>query len=208
MIRAGAFSCCLVIASAATSADAGQGADAGQPASVLDALTAPQATLPAGCALTPAPSERIGEGRVRSGFWGSLPIPSNPWAGEDLRVLPEIRTRMFGPSLMPDGPPDARIAKQIGRDLVAGLSGYAAFYRQGEARVGVYALRSATPLRWTRASPVENDGSTGQAVARINSRHVAVLAMGDRGPCFASVERHLRAAVSTAGPAPVDPPPR
>ena len=68
-----------------------------------------------------------------SGFWFGLPVRSNPWAGESPEVLADIRTRMFGLSPMPempDGPPDARIAAQIGRTLVEGMSGYAAFYRQ------------------------------------------------------------------------------
>ena len=97
-----------------------------------------------------------------SGFWFGLPIESNPWAGERPQLLVEIRTRMFGLSPMPDGPPDARIAKQIGRTLVEGMSGYAAFYRQEQARVAVYALRSADPQEWTRSSLPEKDDGTGQ----------------------------------------------
>ena len=133
-----------------------------------------------------------------SGFWDGLPVRSNPWAGENPRVLAEIRTRMFGLSPMPDGPPDARIAAQIGRTLVEGMSGYAAFYRQGQARVSVYALRSADPPQWMRPSPVRRDDSAGRAIARISSGQVAVLAVGDPGPCFASLERHLRSVVSTS----------
>ena len=104
--------------------------------------------------------ERTGDGRVVSGFWFGLPIESNPWAGERPQLLVEIRTRMFGLSPMPDGPPDARIAKQIGRTLVEGMSGYAAFYRQEQARVAVYALRSEDPQEWTRSSLPEKDDGT------------------------------------------------
>ena len=171
---------------------------AGQPSPILDALTPPESTLAAGCALTPSPSERTGDGRVVSGFWDGLPVRSNPWAGENPQVLAEIRTRMFGLTPMPDGPPDARIAAQIGRTLVEGMSGYAAFYRQGQARVSVYALRSADPPQWMRPSPVRKDDSAGRAIARISSGQVAVLAVGDPGPCFASLERHLRSVVSTS----------
>ena len=146
----------------------------------------------------PSPSERTGDGRVVSGFWDGLPVRSNPWAGENPRVLAEIRTRMFGLSPMPDGPPDARIAAQIGRTLVEGMSGYAAFYRQGQARVSVYALRSADPPQWMRPSPVRRDDSAGRAIARLSSSQGAVLAVGDPGPCFASLERHLRSVVSTS----------
>ena len=132
-----------------------------------------------------------------SGFWFGLPVRSNPWAGESPKVLADIRTRMFGLSPMPDGPPDARIAAQIGRTLVEGMSGYAAFYRQDGARVAVYALRSADPRQWTRSSLPEHDDGTGQAFSRFRNGQVAVLVVGDRGPCFTALEQHLRAVVST-----------
>ena len=192
MNRAGALSCCLLVASAVPTSVAGQ------PSSVFDALTAPESTLPAGCALAPSPSERTGDGRVVSGFWFGLPIESNPWAGERPQLLVEIRTRMFGLSPMPDGPPDARIAAQIGRTLVEGMSGYAAFYRQEQARVAVYALRSADPQQWTRSSPVEKDDSTGQGIVRIRKGQVSALVVGDRGPCFAALDEHVRAAFATS----------
>ena len=75
-VLTGALSCCVMAASSVMTASARQ------PSSALDVLTAPTATLPAGCALAPAPSERIGGGRVVSGFWFGLPVRSNPWAGE------------------------------------------------------------------------------------------------------------------------------
>ena len=104
---------------------------------------------------------------------------------------------MFGLTPMPDGPPDARIAAQIDRTLVEGMSGYAAFYGQDAARVAVYALRSADPRQWTRTSLPEHDDGTGQAFARIRNGRVAVLVVGDRGPCFTALEQYLRAVVST-----------
>ena len=119
-----------------------------------------------------------------SGFWCGLPIRSNPWAGEAPQVLADIRTRMFGLSPMPDGPPDARIAAQIGRTLVEGMSGYAAFYRQDGARVAVYALRSPDPRQWTRSSLPEHDDGTGQAFTRIRNGQVAVLVVGRSRPVF------------------------
>ena len=181
---AGAVSCCVL--AAATPA-------AGQPSSVLDALTAPAAALPAGCALAPGPSERLENGRVVSGFWSGLPIQSNPWAGDAPRILAEIRTRMFGLPTMPDAPPDVRTARQIERTLVEGMSGYAAFYREGPARVAVYALRSGDPLQWTRSSLPDKDDGTGQAFARITNGRVSALVVGERGACFTALEQHLRA---------------
>jgi hypothetical protein len=193
MNRAGVLSCCVPMASATASSVAGQ------QGAVFDVVTAPESTRPAACVLTPSPSERNGS-RVVSGFWDGLEVRSNPWSGENPRLVGEIRTRMFGPSRIPDGPPDARIAAQIDRDLVAGMSGYAAFYRQGDARVSVYALRGADLPQWTVAAPADVTDSGGRAVARISSRRIVVLAVGAPGPCFAAVERHLRAVVGDGRP--------
>lgn len=185
-----ALSCCGVLAVAASVA----GGQAPPAPPALDALTAPAASLPAGCVLAPAPSEKVGSRRV-VGFWFYVPVPTNPWTGDTPRVLAEVRPRMFDPVRMPDALPDARLAAQLERDLVAGLAGYAAFYRQGDQRVSVYALRGAELPLWPRPSSPDSGGSW--AVARIRSRDLAVMAAGDAGPCFDAVERHLRAAVAT-----------
>ena len=95
---------------------------------------------------------------------------------------------------MSDGPPDSRAAAQIARTLVEGKSGYAAVYRQDAARVAVYALRAVDPLEWSRSSLPEKDDGAGQAFARFRKGRVAVLVVGDRGPCFAAIERHVRSA--------------
>jgi hypothetical protein len=187
MTRAGVLSGWLLIVSAVPTSAAGQSL------STFDVLTAPS-TLPAGCALVPAAVERVEGGRVTGGLWAGLRMQSNPWTGETPGVLVEIRTRMFGPSPMPDGPPDARIAAGVARTLVEGLSGYAAVYRQGDARVAVYALRSTDPLRLPRSSRAEKDDGTGQAFARFWKGQAAVLVVGDRGSCFSALEQHLRVA--------------
>jgi hypothetical protein len=184
MNRGRMLSCFVMLASAAANSVAGQ------QGSVFDALTTPEATLPAGCVLTPSSSERQGA-RMVSGLWDGLPVRSNPWTGESPRVLGPIRSRMFGPPRMPDAPPDARLAAKLERDLVEGLSGYAAFYRQGDARVSVYALRGAGLPAWPPAPAAD---PAGRAMARLGSGELRVLAVGDAGPCFAAVERHLRAA--------------
>src|SRR5829696_3076637 len=151
MFRAAVLWCGLVMASAVPAAVAGQ------PPSTFDALTAPTAMLPAGCGLVPVASEWKDGGRVTGGLWAWQRMQSNPWTGEKPSVLTEIRTRMFGLSPMPDGPPDARAAGQIARTLVDGKSGYAAVYRQDAARVAVYSLRAVDPLEWSRSSLPEKD---------------------------------------------------
>ncbi len=191
MSRGAVLCCCLVMASAAPAAVAGQ------PPSTFDALTAPPATLPAGCGLVPLASEWKDGRRVTGGLWAWQRLRSNPWTGEKPSVLTDIRTRMFGLSPMPDGPPDARAAGQIARTLVEGMSGYAAVYHQDAERVAVYALRSADPREWMRPSLPGKDDGTGQAFVRFRKGRVAALVVGDRGPCFAAIEGHLRAVVPT-----------
>ena len=60
-------------------------------------------------------------------------------------------------------------------------------------------MRSALLIlaQWTRSSLPEHDDGTGQAFTRIRNGQVAVLVVGDRGPCFTALEQHLRAVVST-----------
>jgi hypothetical protein len=188
MVRTRAWWFCLLVASVPTVAH-GQA-----PPADLSTLTVPATALPDGCALAPEPTERLEGTRVRGGLWGGLPIRSNPWTGTESKPLREIRTRMFGVPRMPDAPPDARLAAQMQRQLVEGLSGYAAFYRQGDALVHVYALQSPEPLEWNRSSPPDRVWSTGQAAARISGGTRPVLMLGDAGPCFDAVARHLRAA--------------
>jgi hypothetical protein len=181
--------CCLLLASALPASVAGQ------PAAGFDALTPAAEALPAGCALVPVASEWVEGGRVTGGLWAWQRMRSNPWTGQTPQILNEIRTRMFGPLALPDAPPDARTNAQIARTLVEGVSGYAAVYRQEGARVAVYALRSADRRQWTRSSVPERDDGTGQAFSRIGKGKVAALVVGDRGPCFAALERHLQSAV-------------
>ncbi len=173
---------------------------AGQPSSALDALTAPAATLPAGCALATAPSERIGNGRVVSGFWFGLPSGRICGLATLRRSWPTFARGCSGCRRCRIPPWSARRA-DCGADrpltLVEGMSGYAAFYRQDGARVAVDALRAADPRQWTRSSLAEHDDGTGQAFTRFRNGQVAVLVVGDCGPCFTALEQHLRAWVST-----------
>lgn len=167
-----------------------------QSASRLETLTPAASALPAGCAYVPSPTERIGERQLRSGLWGGLPIRSNPWAGDTWRPVSEIKNRLFGPSLMKDAPADLRSAAALERSLVTGMSGYAAFYVDGDARIAVYALsRGEEPLRWTPSPVGSAEPGTGPAAVKLGNRQVAVLVTGDRGPCFTAIEQHLRTAV-------------
>ena len=162
-----------------------------QPPVDLTALTAPRESLPPGCESTVAPSERTADGRVRQGFWAGLPIQVNPWSGNDVRVLFQIRVRMFGPDRLPDAAPDRRAAAQLANTLVEGMWGYAAFYRQEEALIAVYALGPDPDWRL----PVANEAERGATWRNVWLRfgRMPVLIAGEAGRCFDAVERHVRA---------------
>ena len=158
---------------------------------------ADHATGIVGCALIEAPSERTARGSVRSGLWAGLSIRANPWTGASPRVVFEIRTRMFGLDAIPDAPPDLRTSAQIERSLVQGMSGYAAFYRHGEERVAVYALSPIVGDRWARPGPATGGTNEGRAIARLSLGQASVLAVGEPGSCFESIERHVRSVAKT-----------
>jgi hypothetical protein len=161
-----------------------------QPVVDLTGLTAP--SLPPGCEVAVAPSERTVQGRVRQGFWAGLPIQVNPWSGNDVRVLFQIRVRMFGPERLPDAPVDRRAAAQLANTLVEGMWGYAAFYRQEEALIAVYALGPDPDWQPPVASEAERDAAW--RVVWLRFGRMPVLIVGGAGRCFDAVERHVRAA--------------
>jgi hypothetical protein len=163
-----------------------------QPPVDLTALTAPKDSLPLGCERTPAPSERTADGRLRQGFWAGLPIQVNPWSGDDVRVLFQIRVQMFGPERFPDAPPDRRAAAQLANTLVEGMWGYAAFYRQEEALIAVYALGPDPDWRPPAANETGRSGTWRNVWLRFG--RMPVLIAGEAGRCFDAVERHVRAA--------------
>ena len=158
----------------------------------LDQLTVPIERLPAGCALSPAASERAGD-QVRAGLWAGLPISTNPWVGTDTRLIALISERI-APSRMPDGPPlTMRESTRVRANLANGVEeAYAAIYVESSLTplVVVHGLGFASTddagdfLRNARAS----NRSTRVAVA--TGRIVATVS-GDGGQCFQAVEAHL-----------------
>jgi hypothetical protein len=126
----------------------------------LDTLTVPADRLPAGCVL-PSASTVLDGSRMRGGLWVGLPITSNPWQGDDRRIVAHIRARVVASPRVPDTPllTRAELARwhlQLADDVE---EAYAATYADTGTRFStVYGLRfktadRPTPPRGWRQSP-------------------------------------------------------
>jgi hypothetical protein len=162
------------------------------PRFALQDLTVPPDRLPEGCALTP-PNERLDGNRIR-GVWAGLPVPTNPWAGPDKRIIATIRQVADPSPPLPDALRSMREARRYSLLLAEGVEeGYAAIYSQsGSSRLlVVYALRLAegeSPLHRWSAARAEDPG-----VVRIENGSVLVVASGDPSPCFDAIRDYLNA---------------
>ncbi|BCS34230.1 hypothetical protein TBR22_A34590 [Luteitalea sp. TBR-22] len=168
----------------------------------LSRLTAPRTALGPSCVLAPAPSERLGGDRVRSGFWGPVILPSNPWVGEDRDRVIAIGEVVVGPEeapRLPDGPPLDRGQLQAMRaQRFEGARAYAAAYRSSDELTFVYALQ------WPRleAGP-RGDFAVGRATAPSSSdvyrrKGLWVRVWGSRGDCHEALRRHVEQTIDDA----------
>jgi hypothetical protein len=160
----------------------------------MQELTVPKARLPAGCALSPAPSVHLDGNTIRGGLWAGLPIATNPWAGSDASLMASLREHL-DPPLLPDGPPlsrgeSARYRLRLADDIE---EAYAAIYLQSESSplVVVYGLRFASAEMalefWGHARASRNPRAVGIAIGPI----VAVIE-GDGGQCFQAVGAYVK----------------
>jgi hypothetical protein len=160
------------------------------PADRLQDLTVPADRLPAGCELAPQ-SVPLANQRVMV-LW-NLPVSSNPWIGKDRSLLASIRGRMWGPPLMPDGPPLSRVELQrYNLRSADGLeAGYAAFYysKPHEESFSVYAVRVDGAADMDEVAP--RDHLEGQRI-RIGRTVATVLGTANPGDCRTTVETYLR----------------
>lgn len=160
----------------------------------LGDLTVPHERLPAGCALSQAPSEHLAGTTVRGGLWAGLRIPTNPWAGVEAPIIADIRQRIDLP-LTPDGPPlTERERARFRLRLAEGIEeGYAAVYRESESNrlVVVYGLRFASPEDaarfWSTARVSRNPRTVGAAIGSI-----VVVASGEDGHCLQAIGTYLK----------------
>jgi hypothetical protein len=156
-------------------------------------LTLPAERLPAGCALSPAPSVRLDGGRVRSGLWAGF--PTNPWIGTDRRLMASIREIVDGPVAVPDGPPPD--AKELSRYLLLLADGveeaYGAVYMQSDADlITVRAMRLAPDAR--RPAPAYSGDtrvSRNSGMIRVAIGPIVAIVTGD-GACFQAVGAYLK----------------
>jgi hypothetical protein len=155
----------------------------------LERLTVPADRLPQGCALAPR-SETSDNGRVRA--W-RLPFAKNPWIGTDRSFLASIRSLMWSPPLMPDGPPLSPVeAQRYSRRSADGLeAGYIAFYysKAHQESLTVYAVRVEDAADIDEVAP--RDHLEAQRI-RIG-RTVAMVFGGENpGDCLTAVSRYVR----------------
>ena len=159
----------------------------------LQDLTVPAERLPAGCVVAAAPSIRVEPNQVRSGFWGDLPITSNPWTGTDRHLIATIRSRMEPPPAGPDGPPlHRRAAAGYFLHLADGVEeGYAAFYTDAEQSViAVYASKLAA----SDGSVDRSRGTqafTNPTAVRVEIGPIRAMVSVGRGECFDAVAAHV-----------------
>ena len=145
----------------------------------LNDLTVPPRHLPARCALSPAAP--VSDGRtVQGGLWAGLPIPMNPWTGDDRRTISSLRERMGDVPLITDAPLTAKDASRYSLRLAEGVDeGYAAIYSESQTeRVVVYALRFATAPRLESGALVDRDASRidfGPVVALVSRRRPSIV---------------------------------
>jgi hypothetical protein len=159
----------------------------------LKDLTVPPERLLNGCVLAATPSERISGNTFRGGLWARLTIPTNPWAGNDRRLIADIRERMDEPSPLPDGPP--LTAGELARfrlKLADGIDeGYAGIYREGTPPelVTVYALQIGGSQSVDAVGKRRIQPDT-KSIRLVIGRIVAVIS--GRGACFEPIADYVK----------------
>jgi hypothetical protein len=175
-------------------------AGSSKPNADLSVLTVPPEILGQSCELSPRHSEPLGGNRFRSGFWGPVPLPRNPWYGDDLETTARIGEIVVGPEgvpRLPDGPPlDRGEIADLRRQLFEGASGYAAAYRNGENLTFVYAIQSGRLDVGMRSGLVAQRPTDRTNDEVFRARGLWVRIVGSRGPCFDAARRHLEHALA------------
>jgi len=153
----------------------------------LARLTVPQERLVSSCELSPSPTVALGGNRVLSGLWGRL--PRNPWMGDELSVVAEMRERVATSPPLPDGPLLSRAElARFRAQLAADVEGaYGAVYTEtGTHLITVNAVRF-------REAPVPNGPrrtSISGGSVRLASGRTVVVVFG-QGGCFDAIAAYL-----------------
>ncbi|HKW00096.1 MAG TPA: hypothetical protein VJN96_09735 [Vicinamibacterales bacterium] len=166
----------------------------------LDALTVPDAKLPAGCRLHPPtpPPTRITHGdttTIKLAPAPYFPYPSNPWTGTDRRLVVESRKRI-DPFGVPDGPPPmlAERTKMEGAWVANVREGYHAGYLSADnTTVDVTAIKfdDATLVTTTRTLPDTHEPHDVSDRVTLGAVVVVVRA-NSTTECFNAVDKHIK----------------
>lgn len=144
------------------------------------------------CVLTPRPTEQVGEKVFRSGLWGPVPIPRNPWFGDDpskVAAIREIVVGFEGAVRLPDGPPlDRNAAERWRHQSAEGAKGAAVAYGNGPEQVLLYALQSS---RLEAGGLDVTNGPGLHSTMVIRTAGIWVRLTGMRGTCFDALRRHV-----------------
>ena len=178
----------------------GIGVVSAQSGPALSTLTAPAASLPEGCRLTPLPPEPspvppvvLPDGTVVSRSSTAIRrFPSNPWFGDDYKYIAWVRPLFDPVPQMPDGPP---LEKSDARRLKAKLASeiaeaYRASYQTESGRAaevrGALEVRAVryTDSKWAVANrPIPNRFVRGSTV---------IIMIGNpQSECFKAVRNHI-----------------
>lgn len=172
-------------------------AAAAQTVPSLLSLTPTAEELAGACELVPRPSEPLGGTRVRSGLWGPVPIPSNPWLGNDsskVAAIWEIVAGYEGAVRLPDGPPpDRGRVEGLRHQAAIGAKGSAAAYRNGEERVLLFALQSPRLEAGALGGTV---GPGGDSTVVFRTAGLWVRLTGTAGPCFDVLRSHIEGSLA------------
>lgn len=160
---------------------------------IFNELTVPQSRLSTGCRLVPFPTEPLGSNQVRTGRWAGFPVPTNPWAGTDRRIIAAIRERTDPLPPAPDPPAlDSRGYAAFRLRLADGVeAAYVAIYGSDEPfQVVVSALRFADEAKEPALS---NDRA--RSATQFASGRNRIEVSGEQSRCFPAVVTYIRETV-------------
>ena len=161
------------------------------PMVAMRGLTVPAESLPARCRLSPAPTADLDNGRVRLGLWAEF--PSNPWIGDERRLLASIRQLVEGPVKIPDGPPlDSRELSRFEGQLADGVEeGYGAVYLDSDGGMVIVRAVKLAPLEKPFAGSLLPPLKESSSAIRIAIGQIVGIVTGE-GECFQAVAAHLK----------------
>jgi hypothetical protein len=155
--------------------------------------------LPGGCALEqpepkPAPTSGARTTVVRAGEW--FPFPTNPWSGNDRKLVTEVRRAIDGTPRLPDGPPlDAADAGVFLLKLADNVvEAYHAVYASADdSGVGVWAVRfNDEALAKPERPPGVMTPPRGFRSRSVQGATVVVVSASSPNECVRAIDSYVR----------------